>query len=353
MTIPEGSSRKQDQSVTRRVVTAAEGRPQDAGPLPILETDYVNIPLPNQVGDWAKAVVGGNVWMELGGTPYGWTNMHNPHEQYDAPLTAVSGTVVEQPKVSDEDMPFLHPFHYDFEFHLAPDEQYFDLVAPGGDDSYVASAKRAHDEFGLDVPGVLGMEIEEGLVPPVYRPEFGDRVCLFGRWIVNAGHSDFHAEIHPPLIMVSAQEALSTQQAGLAPAKGDATKVRIITRPYLVSQEFGDGALFEHLLKEIAKVEGHVSLELEAHPRLMPKPFVGENIVTFTVRPPTPRENPSDALVLSFQFVRRSSRGIAIQVVPAPDRNSVKVVMVLNEAGYNPAPEPHRVNRHVKQAEIG
>src|SRR2546423_13256057 len=96
---------------------------QDQGPLPILETDYANTALPNQVGNWASAAVGGNEWMELGGPPYGWTNLHDPHEQYDQPLTAVSGTVVEQPHVSDEDVPFLHPFHSDFEFHLAPDEQ--------------------------------------------------------------------------------------------------------------------------------------------------------------------------------------------------------------------------------------
>jgi hypothetical protein len=239
-------------------------------PLPILETDYVNTPLPNRRGNWTSRAAGGHTFMTAQGPKYGWQNLHDPNNEFDLPLTGLSGTIVQEPHVSTSDMPFLHPFGNDFEFHVAPDPQYADLVAPTmTDPDYVASTQAANAQFGLKVKGVVGMEIDSGLVPAQYRPQLGDRTCLWGRWIVDAGHDDFHTEIHPPLLMVGARAVRSSQQPAGARTH-DATVVRIISRPYLVSQDFGDGGLLEHLVKEVAKVVGiagiPLSLGVEAHP---------------------------------------------------------------------------------------
>jgi hypothetical protein len=323
--------------------------PAPAQPLPILETDYVNTPLPNRRGDWPKKAAGSETFMTVNGPAFGWLSLHDHDNEFDVPLTGLSGTVVQKPEVSNADVPFLHPFGNDFEFHVAPDARYADLVAPKMiDQAYIESTARANNEFGLNVKGVIGMEIDSGFVPKEYQPQLGDRTCLWGRWIVDAGHDDFHTEIHPPLIMVSARPARSAQQAGLGGrVNGDATTVQIISRPYLVSQDFGDGGLLEHLVKEVAKVVGvlgiPLSLSVEAHPRLMPQPFVGLNIVTFKVRPPTPRLDIRDELVVEFNFTRRDD-STAIQVLRGSDQDSVRVIMVLNEAGYVAPPEPRKTN---------
>ncbi len=348
----------------------ASAAPQDAvstgiGPLrpgvpalTILETDFVNTPLPNRQGDWAKKSVRGHVFMEVPGPAFGWQNLHDAGNEFDVPLTGLSGTVVQDPHVSTSDMPFLHPFGNDFEFHVAPDEAYADLVAPKMKDNlYIDSTRRAKTQFNLNAEGVIGMEIESGLVPTDYRAQLGDRTCLWGRWIVDAGHDDFHTEIHSPLIMVNARPGRSRQQkrAGGSQGRDDATTVDILTRPFLVSQDFGDGGLLEHLIKEVAKVEGigpiPLSTLVEAHPQLLPTPFTGLNIVTFKVRPPAPRADPRDQLWVEFKFTRRDD-STAVQVLRGSDQDSVRVILVLNEAGYIPPPEPRRIKRRYSLPQI-
>ena len=335
------------QAATARVQL---GPPAPTGP--ILETDFVNTPLPNRTGNWPKKVARGT-FLDPSGPAYGWLNLHNPNNEYDVPLTGLSGTIVSKPDVSDRDIPFLHPFHFDFEFLVAPDAQYADLVAPNQTDSlYKAALNYARNNLGLNVDGVIGMEIESDLVPKAYRPVLGDRTCLFGRWIVDAAHDDFHTEIHPPLIMANAHPGPSSEQIQ-NPRLGnkDATNVTLLGRPFLISQNFGDGGLLEHLVKEIAKAEAHLSLLVEAHPRLLHTPFVGLNIVTFKVRPPTPRNDIRDQLHVELKLARRS-RSTAIQVLRGSDRDSIRVIIVLNEAGYDPPPEPPRVNKRYRHDDL-
>jgi hypothetical protein len=283
--------------------------------------------------------------MTAQGPKYGWQNLHDPDQEYDIPLTGLSGTIVQNPHRSPEDLPFLHPFDNDFEFHIAPDPPYMNLVAPKmTDDNYVDSTNNAN-ALGLQVRGVIGLELDNSLVPSAYKPKLNDRTAVWGRWIVDAGHDDFHTEIHPPLIMVGARPS------------GGGTKVSVYTRPYLVSQDFGDGGLLEHLVIEVAKVDAQIfgipvplSTLIRAHPRLMPKPFAGLNIVSFKVRPP-PRTDPRDSLQVRMSFTRRDD-SVAIQVVRGSDGESIRVVMVLNEAGYVPPPEPPRTNRRYTLDEI-
>src|SRR4051812_43250770 len=278
--------------------------PPPAGP--ILETDYINPPRrpADHRPTWPSNLVGGKTFLTLGAHKYDWVSIIDPESEYEQPAVGLSGTVIG-PEVSGSDNPFLHPFLNDYEFHVAPDPRYFDLLAPRMTDrSYVNATAVANTKFGLKVPGVIGMEWDGRLVPAQFKAEEGDRVALFGRWIVDTGHDDFHTEIHPPLLMATGRRARSQQQVETrSKAEDDATTVSVITRPYLVSQEFGDGGLFEHLIKEIAKVLSPIiplSLQVEAHPRLLEMPFTGLNIVTFKMRPPTPRADPRDSLVVEF-----------------------------------------------------
>lgn len=186
------------------------------------------------------------------------------------------------------------------------------------------------------------METDADLVPVLYRPEEGDRVCVWGRWIIDTGHSDFHTEIHPPLLMVTARGMPTVTDPG-HPQAGliNSTVARIISRPYLVSQEFGDGALFEHLIKEVAKVLTPIiplSLRVEAHPNILVKPFTGVHILNFTVRPPSSRQSALDILMVTFHFTIRT--GVAVQVTKGPDADSVTVWIVLNDTNYLPAVLP-------------
>jgi hypothetical protein len=279
----------------------------------------------------------------LGSDKYAWVSIIDPDSEYEQPAVGLSGTVISKPETSGSDNPFLHPFLNDYEFHVAPDPRYFDLLAPKmTDQSYKDATAAAKAKFGLNVPGVIGMEWDGRLVPAQFKAAEGDRVALFGRWIVDSGHSDFHTEIHPPLLMATARSSRSTQQAGTRAGKDDATIVRIISRPYLVSQEFGDGGLLEHLVKEVGKVMHPLiplSFQVQAHPRLLDMPFKGFHLLTFKVRPPTPRADIRDTLMVEFSFTRHS-KAIAVQLLRGNDNESLRVVIVFNEVGYVPPPKP-------------
>lgn len=313
---------------------------------PILETDFANTPLRvrDHRANWTSKQVGGNTFMTLDGPRWGWVPLHNHDNEHDDFLTGLSGTIVQNPEISTEDMPFTHPYGKDFEFHVAPDAEYYGLVGPNMVGSYKTSTKRAKDQFGLSVPGVIGMEWDSGMVPARYRPKIGHRVCLFGRWIVDAGHDDFHTEIHPPLLMVSAHEAHSSFQSPRARTK-DATIASILTRPFLVSQQFDGRGLMGHLISEVSQVVTFQDSLMEANPHLL-QPYMGMNIMMFKLRPPTPSADPRDELWVEWDLVARD-RGTAIQIVRGTDNNSVRVVVVLNEAGYEDPPEPVRHKKRI------
>jgi len=165
------------------------------------------------------------------------------------PLVGLTGWVVN-PELSQGDVWFVHPFGFDFEYYIVPDPQYEGLlgasntsVTPGTgaqDSDYVAANNAAHD-IGLDAPkGVLGVETDQGLMPPPFRSLItnGARIATFGRWIVDCGHDDFHTEIHAPLLMAVATP--SPPPRGVRGAS-QMTSLRIMSRPYTVSQKFAEG----------------------------------------------------------------------------------------------------------------
>jgi hypothetical protein len=180
---------------------------------PILDTDHLNPPYVVGGVDqalnptWASDVCGGQTFLKHHFPPDEWMPVFGT--EVDDPLVGFAGTLVEEPQYSGNDLPFTHPFGTDWEFHVAPDQAYASLLAPsngctdftpGGEclntygevDGEVRDAvEGAHrDGFALPtsplgVQGVLGLETDQGLVPPGTRGRIrkGDRVAVFGRWI--------------------------------------------------------------------------------------------------------------------------------------------------------------------------
>ena len=173
-------------------------------PQSILTTTYQNAPFNTSSPTWAKDRVGGQVFMALtNSADFEWTQVYNPAVERDATFAGLSGWVVSWDN-SDADNPFLHPFGNDWEFYLAPDPQYEFLAAPSTNDLFENAANDAR-ERGLTAKNILGVEIDQGLVPSAWQLQTGDRVCVWGRWIVDTGHDDFHTEIHPPALLVGAR----------------------------------------------------------------------------------------------------------------------------------------------------
>ncbi len=48
-----------------------------------------------------------------------------------------------------------------------------------------------------ELRGNLETEIEQWLMPRGFRPQPGDRIQMAGRWVIDCGHDDWHAELHP------------------------------------------------------------------------------------------------------------------------------------------------------------
>jgi len=96
------------------------------------------------------------------------------------------------------------------------------------------------------------------LIPDSYQPQDGDRTALFGRWIVDCGHGDeegtsgWHTEIHPPLLVATGRGTGSGYFG--ANCSGEQTCSSVIGRPFLVSQQFGDGAFAKHIENEVEKL---------------------------------------------------------------------------------------------------
>src|SRR5437588_185632 len=62
-----------------------------------------------------------------------------------------------------------------------------------------------------------------------YIPHEGDRIAMRGRWIIDCGHNDFHAELHPITFMAFGH------------AVEKKTVVHVISNPYRVTELYGFG----------------------------------------------------------------------------------------------------------------
>jgi hypothetical protein len=346
------------------------GAPTGArAPRAILEIDYANPtpPFDQSNPDWAKNVAGGDFPIDSG---FEWKQVLAPEDEYDESLVGASGWVIH-PYLVDKDFPFSHPFDFDWEFELYPDPQYNNLLAPGNTDStatdYQDEIKRANDmHLPSSAPdhrahGVLGVEFDRALVPPSFRANVreGDRMAVFGRWIVDCGHDPKHTEIHPPLLLACAGHRTQGDGSRL-------TRVIFTSRPYLVGQKYSvdtgdiykdnasdDGTFYSHIKHEVEKVLSFRSTMVEAHPKIKSFPFRGSHLLHLIVGAPPLDANAGTALnyklVVSFHFTIRS--GFAVEV-RYNDAGSIAVSITMNAAGYTPPALPHRRDRTYSRTEI-
>lgn len=286
------------------------------GPGRILETTQAPSVIDRSNPDWAGAVCGGKTAFTPGGAKYEWTPVIAGFGQYGS-NEPVSGWAVGA-HVSKSDVPFTHPFgRVDYGYYLLPDAQFNELLAPsnsafGDDDKERNDAKSAADGFAAEnglpaATGLLGVEQDIDLIPEDYRPAEGaiERVAVFGRWIVDCGHDNWHSEIHPPLLTA----------VGRPDPNANLTRVSLIARPYLVDQEFENGGILDELAHDLALVNSPLPFipfldRVSAQASFLP-PTRGLELFSFLVRPPTPPPSPQHSLYFRMHLTARP--GVVVQ----------------------------------------
>jgi hypothetical protein len=297
----------------------------------VLETTQV--PSDPPTGNWPSDTCGGRIFLYPGGASYEWTPVIKGFGQRGS-VEGVSGAVLNA-HPSTADVPFTHPFDkVDWDYLVLPDAPALPLLAPNNDELDDDRAKAITDANDLNLPlhvsadgkhldhGVLAVEQERGLIPDDYRPRSGDRVAVFGRWIVDCGHDNWQSEIHPPVLTATARRS--------APA--GRTHVDLIANPYLVDQEFAHGGLRAQLLYELALVENPIAFipftdQVTAQASFMPSTS-GTTVFSFKVRPPTPA--PSDKHRLYVRMHLTARPGVVIQPVLV-DENTVAFVGIFTD----------------------
>jgi hypothetical protein len=157
---------------------------------------------------------------------------------------------------SGGDLSFDHPFSTDFTFDVRLDEPYWPLARQLGSGAPEVGEHELHMELEvgqllhalpqLKGPAegqpwdLLSQEQTNPLTPTLngqahenleaaYIPHEGDRIAARGRWIIDCGHNDFHAELHPITFMAFGH------------AVGSKTVVHVLSNPYRVTQLYGFG----------------------------------------------------------------------------------------------------------------
>jgi len=375
---------KFDNNVTKRESVTVLVHLAGKSPQECLQVSVVNPPTPAGA-NWAGNIVKQDrssfstlasllslaVWAERGDDfpvcQREWVQVGASNEDFDLNTVGFAGWLL-QPELSKADVPFTHPFGPDWECMVALDQEYASLLAPGNaipDGADGVAAITDATVLGIPIPqgGLLAVETDGGNVPNALKAfgdtvRVGDRIAVFGRWIIDSGHSvsttvgdTYRAEVHPPMLMAI---------GGTRPASASGetlTRIVVTSRPYLVKQVYttdtstisddsasNDGTLLQHLNNEVNKLTGIIptSLAIEAHPKIASKPFSGVHLFRLTIRPPSAGGGighvfPSQVQV-SFQFTHRT--GVGVQVVGADDH--VDLLISLNSVGYQAPALPAR-----------
>lgn len=342
----------QMRAVIRGILIGPADLPPEDTPSPkggpradILTTNYTNSFPEWVISDphaWNKHLTDGRTLKDYsltGPNVFEWSTVYDRSLDFECeggfenPVVGLTGWAYPSQNpggLSTGDAWFTHPWWYDWEYYIAPDPQYENLLAPDfantgvdtskpaddpsrvSDGDYLAATTQAQED-GLGTPfGVLGVETDQFLVPDTFRETVQPRtrIATFGRWIVDSGHADFHTEIHPPLLIASAN--VVQPPPGVWGAS-ERTHVEIMSRPFTVSQKFDEGNFVDHLVAEAEKVEEAIlwiprSTQMEAHPHVYTIPYSGCPIIQLFVKPPTPRRASaieSQTLTLSFHFTTR------------------------------------------------
>jgi len=309
---------------------------------------------------------------------------HRKYQDEMADLTGVTGiavmggdldgTTTSAPHESGIENPFFHPFHgkHDLDFSLKVDDRFavspYNLIGGGNAGKY-------------RVPNTMGVEIDYDLIPPGFEPRLGDRVAAYGRWIVDAGHSSLHTEIHPYLLMGVATAVQAPLVQGFnGPAAW--TRFTLIGRPYMTSQLYyvggGEGEGVESKVlswTDSWKRDATENVPLAPSvwgntPPLGSAPLgfgtlfddvipptqanvVGEHHVGFLVSPPAaPARGSNQALTITGQIHCRD--GSAIEWEPIVDANGEVISVLLKVHLYGDQLQPipaiyHKVTYTIPQ----
>jgi len=107
-----------------------------------------------------------------------WQQVLAPDDEYDQILVGASGWMIH-PRTAEADVPFTHPFGFDWEFDLALDDpQYTFLLTPGNANSVDDYEDLINRAKKLDIPvpksALLGVEWDAKLVPQSFRDEVNE-----------------------------------------------------------------------------------------------------------------------------------------------------------------------------------
>ena len=321
-------------------------------PADILAIRFQNPALP-ALGDgsWAESGDGDDEYpVDVGDE---WVNALAPADEYEGSnLVGCTGWVVD-PDDSGADMPFDHPFGFDWEFQIALDDDangYQALLSPANTNPEGHAPELA---AALGVPvqhGLLGLEWDRSVLPASFRARVnhGDRVAAFGRWILDTGHNiagHWRTEIHPPLLVATGSVQKDDDGSEL-------TRALFMSRPYLVGQKYtqnvddayhddagDDGTFFGHVVRELLRVITLRSRRVEAHPKIKSFPFTGSYRLHVVVRPPRRRESRRERLRVSFQFTVRKGCSVRFASTSA---DQVDVFISMDSAQYTPPKLPAR-----------
>jgi hypothetical protein len=259
------------------------------------------------------------------------------------------------PADSKADLWFTHPFGNDWNVDISPDDEFTSLISPMPpglvDDERTKAIEHAKVIWNLHAADVLHVEMDQDFIPSFYRSNDGDRVAIFGRWIVDCGHPDYGTEIHPPLVFVRAASDVDRFGNAVATVAGG-VHATIISRPFFVTQTFEAKTLESHFTSQIGLAfnPGFPLIQkFTARVGVERVPFNGAPLLSFVLRPVLPRLFSDDRLYATFHITVRP--GVTIQLVGRSD-DTVLVVISMNVAAYEAANIPPAKNANVAFDEL-
>ncbi len=270
------------------------------------------------------------------GIPYEWWpiisgNFDSKFPTVQEPSLYFSGIIISSGD-SQDDINFTHPFQLrDYTFNaypFSPSSEYRNLVYNSADAEHKTVWRPLH------------IEIEKGLFPYHefgWIPQPNDAILIYGNWIIDAGHSPFETEMHPPAFMALAhKEGNKTVSFAYAvpfrttelynPDKSLANEINDVNRFRKSETKPFPG----HLKDEISKIYAATSYRLEAHSLIEP---VNIGVITWYVCD-TSKHSSTAELQFNFHFTTRT--GVAITATKHPDEGCIQFIASISP-DYKPA----------------
>jgi hypothetical protein len=195
----------------------------------------------------------------LSGTPPSEIKVKNEWADIVAGKDMMVSGKITHVEFSGGDLSFDHPFSTDFTFDVRLDQPYWPLARQLGSGTPEVGEHELHMELEVGqllhalpqrkgpaegepwdllpqeqtnpLTPTLNMQAHEHL-EAAYIPHEGDRIAARGRWIIDCGHNDFHAELHPITFMAFGHAV-----------GAKATVVHVLSNPYRVTQLYGFGTV--------------------------------------------------------------------------------------------------------------